>query len=337
MFKFLLLLTVATLVSTEDGPPPNSVLVEMFGDKFKIPESSVDAESLTYADCVDPTVYDSEDVLAEIDEESEYLCAFIAFQINKVEGEGLPYYADEAEATRRYPFFKKCVDDVKGYNAETDETQFEVNFFCDMSDEEKDPYASANNGDDSFGLGVGAGVGVGVGAPEKPPNSVFVEMFGDKFKIPESTVDTESLTLVDCGLASVYDKEEVLAEIDEESEYLCAFIAFQVNKVEGEGLPYYADEAEATKRYPFFKKCVDDVKGYNAETDETQFEVNFFCDMSEEEKKPYASHTGGKDSFGVGSGYDGGASETDGAAETRTSYMILAAALAITLNLVQTL
>ena len=148
-------MTVTTLVSTEDGPPPNSVLVEMFGDKFKIPESSVDAESLTYADCVDPAVYDSEEVLAEIDEESEYLCAFIAFQVNKVEGEGLPYYADEAEATRRYPFFKKCVDDVNGWNAETDQTQFEVNFFCDMSEEEKKPYPSHTGGKDSFGVGSG--------------------------------------------------------------------------------------------------------------------------------------------------------------------------------------
>jgi len=343
MIKFLLLLTFTTLVRTEEAPP-NSVFLNMFEDKFKIPESTVDTESLTLFDCADATVYDTEKVLAQIDEESEYLCAFIAFQINKVEGEGIPYYADEAEATKRYPFFKKCVNDVKGYNAETDQTQFEVNFFCDMSEEEKSPYSSANNGEDSFGVGAGIGAS-GVGAPgepgseteEKAPNSMFVDLFGDKFKIPESTVDTESLILVDCGVTSVYDTEKVLAQIDEESEYLCAFIAFQVNKVEGEGIPNYADEAEATKRYPFFKKCVDDVKGYNAETDLTQFEVNFFCDMSEEEKKPYSSHTGGKDSFGVGSGYDGGASETNAAAETKTSYMIVTAALAITLNLVHAL
>ena len=239
----------------------------------------------------------------------EYLCAFISFQFNKEEGSGIPHYADEAEATERYPLFKKCVDNVKQWNSETDETVFAVNFFCDMKPEEKLDYYGAHyeNKDD--------GESFGLGSSNDPPasNGDLMQLFGDMFTMPDPSVASEltldDLTLDDCTLTSAYDTEAVVAEIDEEREYLCAFIAFQINKVDGEGIPRYSDKAEATKRYPLFKKCVDYVKGLNEETDDTEFGVNFFCDMTTEEKDPYSSADGEYDhfgEFGIGSSYDGG-------------------------------
>ena len=65
-------------------------------------------------------------------------------------------------------------------------------------------------------------------------------------------------------------------------------ITHQVNKVEGEGIGYYDDVAEATMRYPLFKRCVNYVNSLNAEPENTaEFEVNFFCDMTQDEKAPY--------------------------------------------------
>jgi len=306
---------------------------------------------------VDSNLYETEEAVAEIDTEEEYLCAFIAYQINKVENIGIPQYSDAAEATKRYPHFKKCVQDVTKFNSETDDTEFGVNFFCDMTQEERDPYASAHSdGDSDFGVGAGVGAGSGSvgdlgppggdgsdpgppGGDEIPPNSVIIEILGDKFKMPESTVTdgvtADSLTLAECVDSNLYDTEEAVAEIDEEEEYLCAFVNFQIHKEENIGIPYYSDVAEATKRYPLFKKCVDYVKGLNKGTDNTEFGINFFCDMTSEEKNPFANsdydHFG---EFGIGSGYDGGASEKDAAVATKTSYVVFAATLAVALNIV---
>jgi hypothetical protein len=226
-----------------------------------------------------------------------------------VEGEGIPNYSDEAEATKRYPDFKKCVQNVIKFNSESDSAEFEVNFFCDMSDEEKGTYASNNfgGGEGGFGLGLGSSGQTN----NQNPNSIIMQIFGEKFKIPEPSVTngltTDSLTLPDCTTAEVYNSEEVLAQIDEEKEYLCAFIAFQINKVQGEGIPNYSNEAEATKRYPLFKKCVDYVNKLNSETTKTEFGVNFFCDMTTDEKKPFNGGDYSQNGEGLlGSGYDGG-------------------------------
>jgi len=345
MLKFLWLLALTTLVRSDDPPPPGGedqtneeFLSSLFGDLFKMPGTEVTdgltTDSLTLAECKDADIYNTEEAVAEIDTEEEYLCAFIAYQINKVKDYGIGQYTDEAEATRRYPYFKKCVQDVNKWNSESENTVFEVNFFCDMTEEERGVYSSAHTGggdrQEGFGLGSAAGQDT---SSEKPPNNVILTLFADKFKMPSPSVagglTTDGLTLADCVDPVLYDSEEVLEEMDEEEEYLCAFVAFQINKVDGEGLPHYANEAEATKRYPLFKECVDYVKGLNTETDMTEFGVNFFCDMTTEEKRPYSSgdyeHYG---EFGLGSGYDGGASETDAAEMHTTSYIILTAALA---------
>ena len=240
-----------------------------------------------------------------------------------MEGEGLPNYADEAEATQRYPLFKACVDYVNGLNREPDTAEFEVNFFCDMTEEDKNPYSGYNpDGGESFGVGAGRPP-LGAGAPGAspdgdgiPPNNVIFDLMGEQFKLPEASaagdLTADDLTLAECVDKAVYDSEEVVAEIDEESEYLCAFVAFQINKEDDVGIATYADEAEATRRYPLFKECVDYVKGLNEESEMTEFGVNFFCDMTEEEKRPYSSAGQGGDynedglGFAVGSGYDGG-------------------------------
>lgn len=335
MFKCLWILLGLVAIAKSQAPPPNSVVLQMLGDKAKFPDTSVTndvtVDSLTLVDCLDAAVYNSEEAVADIDTEEEYLCAFISFQFNKDDEYGLPNYTDEAEATERYPLFKKCVDSVNQWNSETDETVFEVNFFCDMKPEEKRNYYGAHyeNKDD--------GESFGLGSPNDQPisNNILMQLFGDMFTMPDPSVAGEltldDLTLDDCTLTSVYDTETVIAQIDEEQEYLCAFVAFQINKVDGEGIPRYSDQAEATKRYPLFKKCVDYVKELNEEADETEFGVNFFCDMTTEEKDPYSSAEGDYDhfgEFGIGSSYDGGESEKDAAVMSEASFLVISVAVA---------
>lgn len=82
-----------------------------------------------------------------------------------------------------------------------------------------------------------------------------------------------------------------------EGDVLCAFVSFEENlKQMDPGKkeePVYRNQEEALVAYTRFKECVSLVNSVNLNTEATfKAGLNFFCDMSEEQKSHYNGFLG---------------------------------------------
>merc|ERR1712176_919704 len=72
--------------------------------------------------------------------------------------------------------------------------------------------------------------------------------------------------------------------------YVCSFVNFQFRVGEDKRTPAYTAET-VDMRFELFKECVDEVnkqnRKYEAGTATSTAGINFFCDMTEEEKEPF--------------------------------------------------
>jgi len=69
--------------------------------------------------------------------------------------------------------------------------------------------------------------------------------------------------------------------------YVCAWVNFQHHVGEDKATPEYNSDT-VDMRFDLFKSCVDEVNRLNKQKDSTSTAgINFFCDMTEEEKRPY--------------------------------------------------
>lgn len=132
--------------------------------------------------CLDKKLYEDENTLSGISSEADYLCAFIAFQANKdASTQYYSKYADKLEATWRFENFKKCVEFVNGINAKDLSWRAEVNYFCDMTEEEKASRRGLVFPDEA---GSGRGKSKSLGGP--PGSSDDAPVFGVGLAAPES-------------------------------------------------------------------------------------------------------------------------------------------------------
>nr|AFK75444.1 putative secretory peptide-34 [Pleurobrachia bachei] len=137
----------------EDKVDPPPTLAQLKASQVVLPELN-GLQSPDVSQCMEEKQYKDTDA---IENDSDMLCAFIAFQANKDMSEpGNKVYASKEEATMRYGIFKGCVTNVQEINADKQRSwRAGVNLFCDMTDSERYPYFHGlRNPDENNELGA---------------------------------------------------------------------------------------------------------------------------------------------------------------------------------------
>ena len=204
--------------------------------------------------------------------EETYACVFVAFQGSELRTSSS--YENQDDAEMRYNLFKKCVDEVHIQNSEEDRTSTSgINFFCDLTEEEGSQY---------------------VGKLILPPTDESIELKGTPPTfLSAEYLRTKSVVLPNklSGIESYcYDSKALqtlsltAAETDDDMAYACAFVSFQAASIST--VPAYTDE-DIDERFELFAACAREVNEINSQNLTWTAAVNFFCDMTEEEKYPY--------------------------------------------------
>jgi len=151
----MLLLVVLLGCVLADGPPPVQPVLLSSAQLSELHITlPLGAEPVSSA-CLQSSVYQDEDELLTIlpgSEDSAYYCAFTAFQANK--DKSTEVYSSQEEAALRFGYFKASVDKVNIHNAGDHSWTQGINFFADMSEEEKSPYFNGIRRPGGFGLGA---------------------------------------------------------------------------------------------------------------------------------------------------------------------------------------
>ncbi|KAL5248853.1 hypothetical protein ACHWQZ_G017893 [Mnemiopsis leidyi] len=97
-------------------------------------------QSVNPDNCLDKRTYKDTEELLKVKDESDYLCAYIAYQANKEADDGVGLYKDKKEATLRYTCFKQSVDEVNAVNSQQLSWTAGINKFSDMTPKERNQY-----------------------------------------------------------------------------------------------------------------------------------------------------------------------------------------------------